>query len=228
MSATTDRGARTALLGCGIAASLVYVAADVLGSLRWEGYSPAAQAVSELSALGAPSRSLVVSLMIMHSVLALAFGVGVVASAGHHRALRVAGLLLIGIGVVDVVAPFFPMHRREADETFTDTMHIAVTGVTVLLIVAAIGFAAVAMGGPFRRYCVATILVLLVFGAVAGAQGGRLAAGGPTPWLGVCERVNIGGYLLWMAVFAVVLLRGADARTPRGSRALKTLGRRDL
>lgn len=226
MSATADRTsrptrrdnlgsrwrARTALLACGIAASLVYVAANVLGALRWEGYSSTSQAVSELSAIGAPSRPLVVTLLVVHSVLALAFGTGVVGSAGRSRALRVAGRLLVGIGVVDVAAAFFPMHRREAAETPTDTAHVILTSVTVLLIVTAMGFAAAALGKTFRRYSAATILTLLVFGALAGAQGPRIAVGEPTPWLGVYERINIGGYLLWMAVLAVVLMRNNDRR----------------
>ena len=30
----------------------------------------------------------------------------------------------------------------------------------------------------------------------------------PTPWVGVRERINIYGYMLWMAVLAIALLRG--------------------
>lgn len=44
------------LLVSGILSSLVYVAANVVAGLRWEGYSFASQAISELSAIGAPSR----------------------------------------------------------------------------------------------------------------------------------------------------------------------------
>ncbi|MEU4769086.1 hypothetical protein AB0H12_38140 [Actinosynnema sp. NPDC023794] len=55
---------------------------------------------------------------------------------------------------------------------------------------------------------------LLVFGASAGMR----VVGLPRtsrPWLGVCERINIGGYLLWTAVFAVVLLSARDTAEPR-------------
>lgn len=85
-------------------------------------------------------------------------------------------------------------------------MHVVITGVTMLLVVLAMGFAAAAFGKVFRCYTVATVLSLVVFGALAGSQGTRIAANEPTPWLGVCERINIGGYPLWMAVLAVVLL----------------------
>ena len=42
---------------CGIASSLLYVAMNVFVPMQWEGYSSASQTVSELSAIGAPTRS---------------------------------------------------------------------------------------------------------------------------------------------------------------------------
>ena len=50
--------ARKVLLGCGILSSLLYVAANIVGFRRWTDYSLTSQTVSELSAIGAPSRAL--------------------------------------------------------------------------------------------------------------------------------------------------------------------------
>jgi hypothetical protein len=50
---------RQVLLACGILSSLLYLATDVLGGLRYEGYSFTSQAISELMARGAPSEPLV-------------------------------------------------------------------------------------------------------------------------------------------------------------------------
>src|SRR6266496_2405081 len=108
---------RKVLLICGILSSLLYVGTDVLGAMRWEGYSYTAQAVSELSAIGAPTRPLVVPLFLTHGVLQIAFGLGVWMSAGRKRGLRITAGLLVGIGLVDLVASFFPMHLRGAEGT---------------------------------------------------------------------------------------------------------------
>ena len=43
---------------CGILSSLLYVVMNVFVAMEWEGYSSASQTVSELSAIGAPRRSL--------------------------------------------------------------------------------------------------------------------------------------------------------------------------
>ena len=50
--------ARKSLLVCGVLSSLLYVAMTVLVAMQWEGYSSASQTISELSAIGAPTRSL--------------------------------------------------------------------------------------------------------------------------------------------------------------------------
>jgi hypothetical protein len=209
--------ARKALLVCGLLASLLYVGTDVFAALRYEGYSYVAQAVSELSAIGAPTRALVVPLFTVHGVLQIAFGLGVWMSADDKQRLRLAAALLIGIGLIDLAAYFSPMHVRGTEFTLTDTMHVINTAVTVLLILSVIGLGASANGKWFRLYSIATLVMLLLFGALTFMAGPQIAADQATPWIGVTERINIYGYMLWMAVLAVVLLRARDVAAPHGS-----------
>jgi len=199
---------RKVLLICGILSSLLYVGTDILAAMLWEGYSYTSQMISELMAIGAPTRPFMIALFTVYNALVIAFGVGVWRAAGRKRSLRITAVLLVAYGAVGQVGLlFFPMHLRGAEATLTDTMHIIGTSVIVLLTLLYIGFGAAARGKLFRLYSIGTILVLLVFGALTGLQGPRIAAGLPTPWFGVMERVNIYFSLLWVAVLAIVLLR---------------------
>lgn len=200
------------LLFCGILASLIYVGTDILAAMRWEGYSYIDQTVSELRAIGAPTRPFLVSVLIVYSLLETAFGLGVRKAAGTKRALRIMGALLIGLGVLDLVAPLFPMHLRGAGATLTDTIHKALTVVTVLMFLALIGLGATVGGTWFRFYSIGTIVLLVVFGFLTGTKASLIEAGLPTPWVGVTERINIYSYMLWMATLAVVLLRSRVSR----------------
>jgi hypothetical protein len=204
---------RKTLLACGIASALLYVALDISGALRWDNYSLLSRTISELSAIGSPSRPIAVALGIGYTLLATAFGLGVWRSADRNRALRIAAGLLIAYGALGLLAPLVPMHPREAEETLTDTMHIVLTTVTVLLILSSIAFAAAARGRRFRLYSFATLLTVLVFGAWTGLEGPKIAANQPTPWIGMTERISIGAWLLWVAVLAVVLLREQRAES---------------
>jgi hypothetical protein len=209
----------TLLLGCGAASSLLYAATDVLAGQRYDGYSFESQAISELSAAGAPARPLVVGLFTPYNALVIAFGVGVWMASGRRRAGRLTGALLIASAAVgQTTLSFFPMDQRGAAVTSRGSMHPALTGVMSLCIVLAMVFASRLLGRRFRVYSIATILTLLVFGGLAGLDAPRLEAGEPTPRLGVMERINVYAYLLWVAALAIALLRRRDKR--RGRREL--------
>ena len=100
---------RKLLLVCGILSWLLYAA--MMGAIRFEGTSFASQTVSELSAIGAPTRPLWIPLGIAYDVLMIALGLGVWVSAGGKRALRVVGGPLIADGVIGFARP--PVHQRE-------------------------------------------------------------------------------------------------------------------
>jgi hypothetical protein len=212
---------RRILLVCGVFSSLLYVFATVFVALQWRDYSSASQTVSELSAIGAPTRSLWVSLAIPYTLLMAAFGYGVWMSADRNRPLRITGGVMVVYGVLGLFWP--PMHLREVlaagGGTLTDTMHIVFAMVTVLLMMLAIGFGAAAFGTQFRRYSIATMAILTVCGAMTGVDAPRLPVDLPTPWIGVWERINIAVFLFWIVMLAVTLWnpRETDAGSGRQS-----------
>src|SRR5580765_6473483 len=206
---------RKVLLVCGILSSLLYVAMVVVIAMRWQGYSSASQTVSELSAIGAPTRALWVVPAAFYTVLVTAFGWGVWKSAGSIRVLRVVGASIAFYGALGLIWPFAPMHLRETlaagGGTFSDTMHIVLASVTVVLMLLAIAFGASAFGRRFRIYSFASLVILAACGALTFMDAPGIAANLPTPWIGVWERINLGVFLLWVVVLAVTLLREPDA-----------------
>lgn len=211
---------RKLLLICGIVAALLYIGSDILAAMRWEGYSYTAQSVSELRAVGAPTRGFLVPILTLYAVLELAFGVGVWGAAASNgspnRSLRVAGALLIGLALIDlVVAPFVQLNLAKSVESVTNTMHVILTAVTVLMLLLTIGFGAAADGKWFRFYSYATLLLLILTAALAFLDLPQIAAQLPTPWLGVRERISIYGYMIWMMVLSLVLLRAETTDTAK-------------
>jgi len=219
---------RKVLLVCGMLASLLYVSATILGATQWNDYDWTTRSVSELFALDAPSRPLVATAFLVYGVLMIAFGVGVWLSAGRQRSLRLLGGLLIAYALVGLPGPlFFSMHTMvrgggAQGMASSDVLHIILTAALVLLILVSVGVGTTAFGAPFRLYSIGTLLVVLVFGALAGVQSGQMAGNLPTPWLGVEERLNIFGYMLWVVVLAIGLLRaqGASARRQVGNSSM--------
>ena len=209
MRITTSCG-RRALLCSGIVSSLLYGA--MIGAIRFEGYSRISQVPSELTAIGAPTRPVWMLLGAVYTVLVTGFGWGVWKSAGRSRALRVVGSVMLVYGSLGLLWPFASMHQRgvlaAGGSTPSDTAHVVLGAVTVLLMFLAIAVGATAFGTKFRRYSVSSIVALLAFGALTFRDAPRLQTGLPTPWIGLWERINISVFLVWVVVLAAVLLRG--------------------
>lgn len=202
------------LLVCGILSSLFYAVMDVVAGTRWQNYSWAAQEFSRLSSIGAPSRPVILALSPVYTLLVVVFGIGVWWSAGGRRSLRLVGGALVVYGLVSAVWPqFFPEDLSAPVSAFTNSMHIILTIVTVLSWMLILGFASTAFGRSFRLYSVLTLLAVLVFGILTGPQAAAMAAGQPTPWLGLTERMNIYSFMLWTIVFAITLLQAAREST---------------
>lgn len=196
---------------------LLYVAMNVFIPLLWPDYRWASQTVSELSAIGAPTRLVWVAFGLVHSVLYAAFGAGVWASGARQRSLRLAGMLIWTSALIGLAWP--PMHLRPVlaagGGTLTDTLHLIWTAAWGVLSIAAMGFSAAAFGKRFRLFTALALGLLLLFGGLTSAEAPNVSLDLPTPWIGVWERLNIGCYYTWLLVLAAALLRSAPS--DRGS-----------
>jgi hypothetical protein len=160
--------------------------------------------VSELMAVSAPTRKLLIWLLTPYNFLVFAFAAGVWASAGGRRSVRLAAAALVGYGVTSTAGLFlFPMDVRGTVGSQRDALHIALTMVMSIFIVASMAFGAFARGKRFRLYSFATIAIVVMFGALAGFLARPMP--GPTPGLGLAERVNIYATMLWMVSLAASL-----------------------
>jgi len=204
------------LLICGVLASVLYVAMNVFIPLQWQGYSFASQVISELSAIDAPTRWLWVPLGIAYGLLMVAFGWGVWVSGRGNRPLRIAGALIFIYSIIGLAWP--PMHQREVvaagGATLTDTLHIVWSAAWVAFMLASLAFGAAGFGKRFRRYSIATLATLVVFGMLTFVDAPKLSTNLPTPLIGVWERIQIGVVIVWDVVLALALLR-MQGTTPR-------------
>lgn len=196
---------QNALLVCGILSSIWYVVINIYVPTHYEGYSPSSLTVSELSAVGAPTRLLWVLLVLWYPLLFGAFGWGVLHAASGNRHLRFVGALIIAYCVINLYWP--PMHMRGTEPTLTDTLHIVWAVIANIFMWLFMGFGAAALSKQFRIYTITSIALHIVFGLLTFLEAPNIPINGPTPTIGIWERMNIGIFMLWVVVFASTLLK---------------------
>jgi Protein of unknown function (DUF998) len=212
---TTARGARTplrpalnrtgdwlrrVLVACGPLSALVYVGWHELAARQWEGYSRISDAISELHLTGAPTKWMLDPWEgLVYNALLIAFGIGVWRSAQGSRALRTVGGLQILSGAI------FPLWLLFGEASLTAHLVLVVIGILTWL--GSMGFGAAAFGRRFRLYSLVSLAVVVTFNALAIAYAPEVAAGEPTPLIGLYERTAFSAYFLWLSVLAVALWR---------------------
>lgn len=200
---------RKPALICGILSSLLYGA--MIGLIRYDGYSLVSQVPSELTAIGAPTRSLWATLGAGYTILITLFGLGIWRTSTYPRPVRRVGALILAFGLLGLLWPLGPMHQREVlaagGGDLGDTIHVWLGAVTVTIMFVTMSLAMMALGPRFRLYTIVSIVVLLTFGLLTFSEAPRLAQNLPTPWIGLFERINIAVFLIWIAVLASTLWR---------------------
>ena len=211
---------RQTLLVCGILSALIWMGADILASILYEGYNYPFQPISGLSTLDSPTRSLLIQLDTLYTVLKIVFAVGVWMASGQKRSLRITAGLLFTSGIVDLVANFFPWNPSESLGTLANIIHgILAGGLTGLLFLLTIGFGASTDGKWFRFYSYGTLLAIIVAGSVMALFGNlQMEVNLIPPWFGLTERINSYGLMLWMLTLAAILLRVKPTRSSLADR----------
>lgn len=197
------------LLYSGILSSLWYTFMNLFVPLHYPGYSSISLTVSELSAIGAPTRILWVLLGTLYPLFYASFGWGILYVYGNNKKLKMLAQVIIGYSILNLYWP--PMHMREAiaagAKSLSDTLHITWTIVTLLLFICTMGLGAAALGKKFRIYTVISIALMMTFGILTSVDAPNLEANLPTPMMGLWERISQYIFFLWVIILSMQLIK---------------------
>ncbi len=175
----------------GVVSFLSYAAAVIFAPMAYPGYDWMAQAVSDLSAANAPSLALWNSLTALYNVCEVTcVTVVCIGIQGKKTKLLRTGIYMFAAmeWVSAVGFRAFPLTDSGFAGTFQDTMHIAVTGIVVLLSIVSLVIIIIAgakdIGCRTYGLCAGVALAMMLVGAV----GMKLV---PAEYFGVVERFSV-------------------------------------
>jgi len=194
-------------LSSGMLAVAIYFLHVLIGGYLWKTYSHLQQPISDLTATGAPNRSLLLLFTNIYGVLALIFAVSFTffVRKEHHKTVFWGGISFIILHVASISYSFFPQDLPGTETTFNGMMHLVVTALIVpftILTPLLIGFGfkkdkAWNALGNFSLICG---ILIIIFG---GLSGYFFAKG--LPYFGLVERLNIGTLQIWTFILSYKL-----------------------
>ena len=175
----------------GVVSFLSYTAAVVFAPLAYPGYNWMAQAVSDLSAVNAPSLALWNQLSALYNVCeVVCVTVVCIGIQGRKTKLLRSGIYLFAVmeWISAVGYRMFPLSNSGYAGAFQDVMHMAVTALVVLLSIVSLVIIIIAgaKSKSCRSYgvCAAVALAMML----VGAMGMKIV---PAAYFGVVERFSV-------------------------------------
>lgn len=215
------------LLICGILAPLLNIGTDLLAGTLYEGYSFIYQSVSVLTSVGASTRVLVVTAGLIYDVLLFAFAFSIWTYAKQNRNLKLVALTIMGNVSFLLIAVFFPLHAGEDPGTFANTMNTVIMGISVIFILLAVVFSAVAMKNYVRYYSIGMLLTFLMLTVVGILVVPQDPSESYMPTTGAQERTMVYCINIWILLLAVTLLHKKNdfSKSPKAELANMKVGR---
>lgn len=197
----------------GMIGAVIYAVHVVLGGILWKGYNHLMQPISDLTASGAPDRSLLGFITLIYGLCSIVFAFSAFNYVKSFTPrLAAAGLaVFLAMHLVSITYGLFPEDLPDSPATFAGTMHIVVTSLIVPLTILApiltgVGFRKAAGFKGFGTYSVITGIIIFIFGGASA-----ILFANKLPYFGLVERINIGSLQLWMFLLSLRLFMGSTA-----------------
>lgn len=196
------------LLICGILNAVFYLLHDCIGARFYPGYNWMAQAVSDLTAIDAPSRLIASELTKIHGIFScvactlICISAKVLWKEASEKILRLGVYLFVAMHWISAIGySLFPLTGSGYDGSFQSFVHVYVITVLVVLL-SIISLILIAVGG-FKSgnkglaWC-AVVAFLMMFVGAAGS------AAVPRAYFGIVERFSTYSAVCFTAVIAVI------------------------
>jgi hypothetical protein len=192
-----------AVLIAAVVATLCSIGIDLLGLALWKGYDYVHQSITQLSALGAPTRPWAVALTIGRDLALLIVGLTLWLVSDRNVALRITASLVITTAAAGFAAEFFPTQVGQSPPFSSPSVILGAIAVVASVLV--IAFGAAAFSGWFRAVSIGVLAAFALLTILGFMQ--------TSPRIGLQERVMSYAILAW------VILLGVALTTERGGQS---------
>ena len=190
----------------GVLAVIFYFLHVIVGNILYNGYNPLTQAVSDLTANGAPSATAARILSGLYSVFVVAFSVAfyIFFRKRINSLITLGALFFLLMHLTSAIGyTAFPLSGAGFNNTFQDRMHLAVTAIVVVLGISALlllatGFIKSKTHKLAGYLAIATLLLMM---------SGAIVSGAVPAIFGLAERITLYSLHIYIVILAIFMLK---------------------
>ena len=193
------------ILVCGILAIVFYVLHDIVGALNYPGYKWMEQAVSDLTATDAPSRTVAGGLTTIHGIFnCVCCAFIVVLVRNERKSFRIGVYLFALMHAVSAIGySLFPLTGSGYDGSFRSFIHVYVVTVLVVFL-ARSSLILIAVGSFKDKNKKLGILAIIVLALMMTTP---ISFSVPKEIFGIIERLTVYSSVLFTGVLSVYFYR---------------------
>lgn len=186
----------------GVVASIFYLIHIIVGHLYYPGYSAQRQAVSDLTAVDAPSHDISSVFSTLYGILVVVFSFALLYKLKHEKAtVRAAAYLMLMMTTVSLIGyGLFPLDNSEPMTAFQNIMHIVVTILVVILTISSFVCFGIGLRRHDRLYRCSTVTWICLGSMFLGSM---LMMTAPTEYFGIYERLNLYAIQAWFVYMSI-------------------------
>jgi len=186
----------------GVLGTVFYMLHISVGTALYDGYDSLSQAISDLTAVGAPSKNTALIFTLLYGISMTAFAIifFVFFRKRINKIFAIGALLFIAMNIVTWGYMLFPLSKAGGGETFSDTMHLIVTFAVVGLTIMSLILFTI---GLFKYKQHIWLAIVTICALVLMAAGAMLINALPEGYLGLGERINIYSLMAYCCVISI-------------------------
>ena len=189
-------------LACGVLAVIFYLLHDIIGAANYPGYRRMEQAVSDLTAVDAPSFAVAGGIVTVHKILSCVYYAYFCFLIKNERRVLRIGIYLFAVmhGISAIGYALFPLTGSGYDGSAQSFIHVYVLTAAVVLL-SIVSLVLIAAGSFRSKYRLLGILTIAALAAMFfGAAGSQSV---PKEYFGAVERLSTYSATIYTGVSAV-------------------------
>ena len=197
----------------GVVGVVFYFMHVIFGGIFYEGYNPISQAISDLTAINSPSKSIASIFSFLYGVFNVTFCIVLYfyLKGKISKLITIGSCFFLVMSFISFIGyTLFPLSEAGYAGTFQDKMHMLVTVFVVIFTIIAIILFCIGFLKTSNYKCLGIVSLITFVLLLLGAMLINIL---PKEYFGIAERINVYSIVVYIGILSIWLYKNINKKT---------------